>query len=238
MPDETNATDWRLTADSRRQGTVKRPGWRDLPPPAMAALSRPEGYVPNPVAVEAMNVAIALGQPLLITGEPGCGKTEFADWVAWKLGLERPVAADETREFALRFSVKSTTTARDLFYEVDVIERFHAAQIARGGNSEAPDGAEQDSRAVDPRRFIRYQALGKAILWTLEKEEATSRAGDRNLDHPGKPQRSVVLLDEIDKAPVEVPNDLLDEIENLRFSVTELDETFRANRDYPPIVLI
>ena len=217
MPDETITADWRLTADSLRRETV------ELPPPAMAALSHPKGYVPNPAAVEAMNVAIALGQPLLITGEPGCGKTEFADWVAWKLGQELSLKADEKPEFALHFSVKSTTTADDLFYEVDAIERFHAAQ------------QETD---VDPRLFIRYQALGKAILWTMEKEEATARAGDRNLDHPGTPRRSVVLLDEIDKAPVEVPNDLLDELENLRFSVPALDETFRANRDYPPIVLM
>jgi MoxR-like ATPase len=40
--------------------------------------------------------------------------------------------------------------------------------------------------------------------------------------HPAQPQRSVVIIDEIDKAPRDFPNDLLHEIDQLRFRVPEL----------------
>jgi MoxR-like ATPase len=38
--------------------------------------------------MDAVNVALYLGRPLLITGEPGCGKTELANFIALQLGLE------------------------------------------------------------------------------------------------------------------------------------------------------
>jgi MoxR-like ATPase len=35
----------------------------------------------------AINTAIAVGEPLLITGEPGTGKTQAAYYAAYRLGL-------------------------------------------------------------------------------------------------------------------------------------------------------
>ncbi len=69
--------------------------------------------------------------------------------------------------------------------------------------------------------FIRYQALGLAIL------EATCFEKVKHLlppgyDFPNKPDRSVVVIDEIDKAPRDFPNDLLNEIDHLWFRVPEL----------------
>jgi MoxR-like ATPase len=56
---------------------------------------------------------------------------------------------------------------------------------------------------------------------------------------PEQPSRSVVLIDEIDKAPRDVPNDILDEIDNQQFSVRELgDLTARANPEFRPIIII
>ena len=42
------------------------------------------------------------------------------------------------------------------------------------------------------------------------------------VEHPGEPTRRVVLIDEIDKAPRDVPNDILVEIENMQFDIPEL----------------
>ena len=39
-------------------------------------------YLPNAELVEAVNLAIYLQRPLLLKGEPGCGKTQLASAVA------------------------------------------------------------------------------------------------------------------------------------------------------------
>ena len=46
-----------------------------------------EPYLPDSPLVEAVNLAIALGRPLLLQGDPGCGKTRLAYAVAYTLGL-------------------------------------------------------------------------------------------------------------------------------------------------------
>src|SRR5579863_2478254 len=80
-------------------------------------LTNPELYLAGDRVVDAVNVALVLGRPLLVNGEPGTGKTHLAYSIAWELGLGEP----------LKFETKSTSTARDLFYTYDVLGRFHAA---------------------------------------------------------------------------------------------------------------
>ncbi|WP_332660347.1 AAA family ATPase [Brevundimonas sp.] len=65
----------------------------------------------------------------------------------------------------------------------------------------------------------------------------------RNYLKPGKlweaftaPQRPVLLIDEIDKADIEFPNDLLQELDRMEFYVQETDETIRA--EVRPVVII
>jgi MoxR-like ATPase len=155
----------------------------------------------------AVNVAIALGRPLLVSGEPGCGKTELGFSIARKLGI-----------FRLHFySVKSDSEPRSLFYEYDTIGRFHAAQIGRGFAAAKTDGPDN----VKASEFIEYRALGRAILDAHDPAEIRHLIAGRYI-HPGQPQRSVVLVDEIDKAPRDFPNDLLNEIDQFWFRVPEL----------------
>jgi MoxR-like ATPase len=201
-------THWHLTATLDDQ---RHERWKRLPQPAMAELTGPEGYRTHTALIDAINVALALGQPLLVTGDPGCGKTELGNYVAWALDLGR----------AIRFDTKSTMTSQDLFYKLDTLGRFHAAQT--GGNT-------------DPRSFITYQALGLAILNAKAKQDITDLVGER-FQHAG-PIRSVVLVDEIDKAPRDVPNDLLAELENMRFFIPELNRTVAADPAMRPILVI
>ncbi|MEB3295297.1 MAG: hypothetical protein VKJ24_19260, partial [Synechococcales bacterium] len=44
-----------------------------------------EPYIPGDGLVEAVNLAIALQRPLLLEGEPGCGKTRLAGAIAYQL---------------------------------------------------------------------------------------------------------------------------------------------------------
>jgi len=215
---------WQLSSNSSE---LRKNRWRDLPSPTVDRLTGPEGYLADDPLIDAVNTALYLGRPLLVTGEPGCGKTELANFLTWKLGLEREISRNAQAplafEYAIRFDTKSETKARDLFYTIDVVERFHAAHQEKGN--------------VDPLRFITFQALGRAILYANVPGELSNRLPEPH-NHPGEPRRSVVLIDEIDKAPHDVPNDLLMEIEGMRFFIPELNRTVSAPVGMRPIVVI
>jgi MoxR-like ATPase len=77
--------------------------------------------------------------------------------------------------------------------------------------------------------FIKLHALGKAILQAWGKDMIKANESLKDLQHlsefdklENEPRSSVVLIDEIDKAPRDFPNDLLFEIENTAFSINEL----------------
>jgi MoxR-like ATPase len=48
---------------------------------------RPEDYISEPGLVNAVNVALLLDKPLLLTGEPGTGRSQLAYSLAWELGF-------------------------------------------------------------------------------------------------------------------------------------------------------
>ena len=196
-----------------------QPSARRAPAPIDAYVTRwgrpndPAGYIADPGLVDAVNVALVLGQPLLITGEPGTGKTQLAHSIAWELGFRPPLV----------FETKSTSTARDLFYTYDTVGRFHAAQTG--------DGSQ---RSVD---YINYNAFGAAILRASNEEEVAD-ALPEGFVHGGR-QRSVVLIDEVDKAPRDFPNDILNEVEDMYFKVPELkNRKFAADTDMRPILIL
>ncbi|HDN25564.1 MAG TPA: hypothetical protein ENG03_00410 [Thioploca sp.] len=60
------------------------------------------------------------------------------------------------------------------------------------------------------------------------------------LDFPyTEPRRSVVLIDEIDKAPRDFPNDILNEVEHNYFRIPELGNVkIEANEDLQPILVL
>ncbi|NRD52407.1 MoxR family ATPase [Corallococcus sp. AB018] len=72
-----------------------------------------------------------------------------------------------------------------------------------------------DGDVRDIRRYIRMGPLGEAFA---------------------SPERVVLLIDEVDKADLEFPNDLLHELDRMRFRISETnDEVVAKNR---PVVLI
>ena len=72
-----------------------------------------------------------------------------------------------------------------------------------------------DERVKDIRNYI-----NKGKLWEAFEQD----------------ERVVLLIDEVDKADIEFPNDLLQELDRMEFYVYETDETIRAKKR--PLVII
>ena len=170
----------------RGNGTT-RDGRRAPSPPGEESL-----YLASPDLVHAVNAALLLEQPLLVTGEAGTGKTALAYSIAAEL---------ELGEVEL-FAVRSDHRGREVLYEFDNFTRFYDAQA-------------KDPQALDRSHYLCLGALGRAFA-------ALSRR--------------VVLIDEIDKAPRDFPNDLLHALDRMELRIDELEESRPAH--HRPVVVI
>ncbi|MEI3649208.1 MAG: MoxR family ATPase [Dolichospermum lemmermannii FEM_B0920] len=171
-----------------------------------------EPYIAPDELIDAVNLAIFLRRPLLLEGEAGCGKTRLAIAVAYELGLP-----------FYRWDIRSTTKAQEGLYEYDAILRLHDVQT----NKLDQENQTQDSKSEpkiklrnpsNPQNYRTFGAIGKAFM-------------------SEKP--AVVLIDEIDKADIDFPNDLLTVLdEPWEFKIRETGEIITANPDCQPIVII
>ncbi|WP_366929688.1 MoxR family ATPase [uncultured Thiodictyon sp.] len=157
-------------------------------------------FQPPPELVAAINAALASRSPLLLTGEPGTGKTETAFYLSEYFGLSAPY----------HFQVRSDSSARDLRYDFDAVAYLQDAYAKAIGTP--ADGS-------DPRAQPRY--LKKGMLWLAYESE----------------DECVLLIDEIDKAPRDFPNDLLQELSDQCFAHPFGGAPVR-NQGPPPIVVI
>lgn len=157
----------------------------------MAQYKGSVNYIVSDELRNSVNIAIALGKPLLIKGEPGTGKTMLAQSIA-----------DSLNKKLIIWNIKSTTKAQEGLYVYDTVQRLYDSQF-------------QDKDVADIKQYIKLGKLGEAF----QSEEQV-----------------ILLIDEIDKADLEFPNDLLWELDQMSFYIPETKENIVAKNR--PIVII
>lgn len=151
----------------------------------------------------AVDIALTINRPLLVAGVPGSGKSRLAEAMAAVLGWNY-----------LNYTVTSRTRLEDLTADFDHLQRLSDAN-AKEGTGIKPDWA--------------YYKPG-LFWWAFDKESAIRRGGSQEeskdlkvmLSYPGKSNlrnenKTVLLIDEIDKAEPDLPNDLLEALDRRRF---------------------
>ncbi|MGQ0649601.1 MAG: AAA family ATPase [Gemmatimonadaceae bacterium] len=195
-------TDWRLF----RSAEGPRPDWRNERPEAppwrqfaTIASTRAETFEPPKGVIEAVNAALYLRRPILVTGDPGTGKSSLAYAVAYELELGK----------VLTWHINSRSTLLEGLYDYDALARLRDANLQRLSlDRPAGDVPQSGTTLAPPKpedigRFITLGAIGTAFLAP-----------------PREPR--VVLIDEIDKSDVDLPNDLLHVFEDGMFVIPEL----------------
>jgi len=190
---------WRLfrgDGEARDTPFPDAPPWRrfDRGEPG-AATARP--YLIDAAEADVVNAALHLRRPLLVTGQPGTGKSSLAHAVAHELSLGR----------VLQWPVNSRSTLQEALYQYDAVGRLREAGLRRD-----TDGAGPGIGA-----YLRLGPLGTALAPRPNRPE---------------PRPRVLLIDELDKGDVDLPNDLLTVFEEGEFAIPEL---VRLSDDDTPV---
>ena len=206
----------------------------DPPPPWRQFPRRPLGGKFNPpqgLAV-AVNAALSLRRPLLLTGAPGSGKSTVIESVAEELDLG-PV---------LRWNITSKSVLNDGLYSYDALGRIHDQQLraARGNafvvlkqgdalahlvhlTAEREPVLEQD----DALTHLRHQWVARAQV-SAHRHAMTDdiapflRLGPLGTALVPSDRPRALIIDEIDKSDLDLPSDLLHVLERGEYEIPEL----------------
>ena len=215
---------------------------------------KPSVHVFDERTVNALIAAWLSERPLLVRGDPGTGKSQLA----------RAAAVALNWEFVSEV-VSAHTDVQDLWYRFDAVSRLGQAQLLSALREELDPKALKVE--LDPRKFLSPGALWWAYDWKTAEEyyrisdfklyhpnphqekqwkaEQQTAGGVQSGDKPTKPELPkgvVLLIDEIDKADADLPNSLLETLDNARFRVPWVSDTigYRTDADdsIRPLVII
>lgn len=191
-----------------------------LPTPLQGKYLLPEA------AKTALQLARVRPRPLLVVGEAGVGKSQLALALAahWKVPC-------------LKFVVQSTTQAEELMWRFDAVQRLAEAQVLGASGCKPEEVADK----LKLERFVQPGVLWWASNWGHAKKHVE----DHTVQNSATPQSPkgwtqekgcVVLIDEIDKATADVPNNLLDVLDTGTITLPTGERVERQGT--PPLIVI
>jgi MoxR-like ATPase len=175
----------------------------------------PEVYQFEDGLVLKINIALATGRPLLLRGVSGVGKSSVARAIAWH----------EHWSYA-QITVTSRTLAKDFLYQIDDLARL------------------RDAYAQRPIDDMQAYLTPGPLFWAFDPDRANGilSASNRGEFKPSEiisgAVNTAVLIDEIDKADPDVPNNLLEPLGRLSFEVPELACRISAPSGRVPLVVL
>ncbi len=169
-----------------------------------------ESYLCDRELAQAFHMARVLGMPLLIEGEPGTGKTELPLQYAKNKDLELHV-----------YPVGSKSTVDQFVAKFDHVKYLRDSQIEvlNAQREEKGLGTKLSSGGRSTEVLDDYVLLGPAA---------------KAYSSPN----SVLLIDEIDKAPREFPNDLLYALSHRKFVMPESGKIISVSEEDMPAIVI
>jgi MoxR-like ATPase len=180
-------------------------------------------------AKTALQLARVRPRPLLVVGEAGVGKSQLA------LAL-----AEHWQVPCLKFVVQSTTQAEELMWRFDAVQRLAEAQVLGASGCKPEEVADK----LKLERFVQPGVLWWASNW----EHAKKHVEEHKVQNAATPQSPegwtsdegcVVLIDEIDKATADVPNNLLDVLDTGCITLPTGERVERMERqDHQPLIVI
>ncbi len=170
-------------------------------------------YLFSREAVIAVDIALATERPLLVSGPPGCGKSRLAETMAALLQWS----------FVYQ-TITSRTRFEQLTVEVDHLRRLNDAHRAAATERNTRLGRDEEYYipgifwwAFDP-----LSAGRRGFPHRAPPPRSTPRfPGVPRQPAPGWPAGTVLLIDEIDKAEPDLPNDLLEPLDRGSFGLPD-----------------
>lgn len=167
-------------------------------------------YLCDMELAHAFHMARVLGMPLLIEGEPGTGKTEL------------PLQYSKERDLDLFvYPVGSKSTVEQFVAKFDHVKYLRDSQIE-------VLNAQREEKGLDKKLSTGGRSTERLDDYVLMGPAAKAYS---------KPH-SVLLIDEIDKAPREFPNDLLYALSHRKFVMPESGKLIESNENDMPAIVI